>query len=363
MGLGGDQAYPYKGHSNYGGGHHDYENDSNQLCRTVIYDNDGRKRTVVGCSPYDADAYVVETEITEHILSASPMIATSDYRYGSPNKLEPIRTNYGSYGGDHDSYRKPSSPYGHDKGHGRHYPQEIDRFLTGVQIEASRPSPHRYSTPSNGIANIRPSPTIAPHSIGGGRYNKKDHDYGHHKTSGYGNYSSDDDDEDDDYEREEDYYKPGRTIQHVPIKHNIYDHNSGHGRKATIGGGGYGTPIVGSTNYNPTTHYGHASSGSLSMPTNSIEEAIDYLKSSSISSDNSHAVKPYGHGHNPLPKTSGHHYTAEAAGSPYGTTINKHTAAPVGSIYTRGSTVASSHGAVMDCYEAARRFNGKVVRT
>lgn len=332
--MGGDHAYAYKGHSNYD----DYGNDSDQLCRTVIFDKDGRRKTVVGCSPYDTESYVVETEITERIRTGSPMI-TSDYRYGSPKKLEPVR-NYGSYG-DHDTYRRPSSPY-HDGG--RH-PQEIDRFLTGVQVEASRPSPHRYSpSTGHGVANIRPT----THSVGvtpghGGGLYKKDHDY-HHKSSGYGSgdYSSDDE---EDYEREEDYYKPGRTISVQPVgKHSIYDR--GHGRKATIGEGSYGSPV--------STHGHHASAGvPLSMPTNSIEEAVHYLKSSAISSD----VKPYVHQPN-----TGHYTEAATPYGAYGTTMNKPTAA---STYTRGSTTTtgSSHGAVMDCYEAARRFNGKVVRT
>ena len=312
----GEHAYAYKGHSNYG----DYGRGGDQVRRTVIYDSDGRKRTVVGCSPYDTESYVVETEVTEQIVS--PVI--TDYRYGSPKKVDPIR--------DYGSYRKPTSPYGHDR-----RPQEVDQFLTGVQVEASRPPAHRYS-PSNGVVALRPT---NHHSIGVPTgYGGSDHYKTKTNPTGraYGGYSSDE----DEYDREEAYYKPGHQTTR-PEEHHKY--NNGYG-------GGWAAP--------KSTHTA-APNSKLSMPTNRIDEAIDFLigggpKNTSSTTTTSEVMNPYGYNSNS--KVVG----GSEAVRPYGYSSNNPKSGSLETVKPYVAKSTNQTAPVIDCYEAARRYNGTVVR-
>ncbi|GMN25293.1 hypothetical protein TIFTF001_000887 [Ficus carica] len=376
----GDHAYAYRGQPAY--------SDDEKVCRTSIYDVDGRQRTVIGCSPfYDTESYVVETEVTERVLS--PAIATDHYRRGSsPTKKT---TNYGSYG-SYDKYRRPSSPSYYDR-----RPQEVNDFLTGVQIEASRPNNTRYTLPQHGAALGRP--TAYPTTGYGGGYG----DY--RNGNNYGGYSSDEDD------GEDAYYKPSvnkiRSEPVTPIRPSP---------KTYATEGRWSSPPP------PASH----GVGKLSLPTNNVEEAIDYLKGgprtetmkpygsnlkttgpaikpygygSELKSTDS--VKPYGsnvkigtetarpygsygsdlksneyvnpHGYEPDVKSSesvrpygtyGSDYKSSESVRPYGygsDLKSTDAAKPYGTKYPISSNATSQQ--VIDCYEAARKYNGKVIRT
>lgn len=178
----GDQVYAYR--SEYTTA---YDGGVDKECRTVVYDSDGRHRTVYGCPPID-ESYVVEAQVT-----------------GSP-------------------------PYHHRRPASR--PREVDEFLTGIQLEASRPAP-----------KARPGRAIGEYRKGNG--------YG-------GGYSSDEydsgSDDDDDRRR------------------------SHHGRPIGGGGGGtWGSPAA-------------SRGGKLGLPTSNINEAVEYLKLSGGS------TRPYGGG-------------------------------------------------------------------
>ncbi|PON73932.1 hypothetical protein PanWU01x14_054820 [Parasponia andersonii] len=352
----GEHVYAYRG----GGGHSNYGGD--RACRTVVYDSDGGKRTVVGCSPYDTECYVVETEVTERIVGGSPLVTDSAYRYGSPPKkaVGPAR-DYGPYG-SYEKYRGPESPY---SDHRR--PQDVVHFLDGVQIEASRPPPptaRRYS-PSNGA--VRPATHSTP-----GYYGDP---YKNRSSGGYGGYSSSDDDE---YDRDEEagyYKKPVHRIRPEP------DLKVGNGR-----GGGGGKWAVAPASTHPTTAAA-ATNSNLSLPTNNIDDAIDFLiggggggVTRTYTSTETHVGHPppaYGYnsdsklncggGSEAARRPYGYNSSAKGGGGlestaavkPYGAKSNQTASYPTGST----TATTGSHGAVIDCYEAARRYNGKVVRT
>lgn len=362
----GDHAYAYRGQPAY--------SDDEKVCRTYVYDVDGRQRTVTGCSPlYETESCVVETEVTERIRP--PAIATDHYRRGSPPTKK--NTDYGSYG-SYDKYRRPSSPSYYDR-----RPQEVNDLLTGVQIEASRPNNTRYTLPQNSTALGRP--TVYPTTGYGGGYG----DY--RNGNNYGGYSSDEDD------GEDTYYRPSvnkiRPELVTPIRPSPKTY-------ATEGRRSSPPP--------PASH----GVGKLSLPTNNIEEAIDYLKGG----PRTETIKPYGYGSELKSTDSVKPYgsnvkigteTARPYGSygsdlrsdeyvspyrygsdvkssesvrPYGTYGSDYKSNDTVKPYGYGSDLKSTEAAktygtkypvgstatgqqVIDCYEAARKYNGKVIRT
>ncbi|KAH7543189.1 uncharacterized protein LOC112490703 [Ziziphus jujuba] len=300
-------SYAYRGKP-----HEDEWNDStiyceDGVCRTVIVDPDGRKTTAIGCSPFheDVDSYVVHSETIEHVYN--PRV--NEYRHSSPRKNV-------EYGG-HEKWRRPSSP---DR------PKELDDFFNGIQIEASRPH-HKNNNPKlAGGAATNWRPNTHPHSNGyGGGYNNK-------PTAGSYPIRN---------EKFDDYYRkksPTRDWER-PVNHGT--------RPVNIS-----SPVGGRD-------------ARLGVPTNSIEEAIDYLKGENarISS-----VPGINHGGGGGGGNQGHFvrqyvqpprvYEAED--------IPPRHQYPASSTWPR-TTSPPTHGrayppGVIDSHEAARRFGGKIVR-
>lgn len=276
-----------------------------RTCRTVVVEPDGRKKTVIGCSPYHdtVDSFVVQSEKTEYVYSPH----VPEFRHSSPKK----KVEYG-----HEKWRRPSSP---------DHPPEIDDFFNGIQIEASRP--HRpNANPSVGATNWRPNPNPNPHSNGYGGYNNK---------RSTGNYPIRNDKYDDYYREDSPTRTWDRPVNHATRPVRI----SSPGRDAKLG-----------------------------VATNRIEEAIDYLKGANtkISPATVNGINGGNHTQYGRPYVSPRPYEVEEV-PPRRYEQNPHqypassppwsrTASPPPRTYGHG------RGGVIDSDEAAKRFGGKIVR-
>ncbi|EXB45023.1 hypothetical protein L484_000751 [Morus notabilis] len=410
----GDHAYVYRGHSSY-----DDDDDDDKVCRTYIIDVDGRQRTVIGCSPYydTSETYVVEKEVTERIRS--PLV--TDYRHGSPKKADIPARDYGSPYGSYEKYRSPSSAPYYDQ-HRR--PQEVNDFLTGVQIEASRPNNNYHHTPPQNRPAVHSSTTPTP-GYGG---------YGDYRAgNNYGGYSSDEDEREvAHYPRIEpprpgpkvfssidevtDYLKSSSRPDSVkPHRPNVKTNGTeavkpfGANMKSSdaVKPYGYGSDMKSTesgkpySNYRPESvkPYGY---GSDKKSTESVKPYGTYgsesVKPYGYGSDrkSTESVKPYGTYGSESVKPYGYGSDLKSTESvkPYGSNLKSSEAVKPYSTY--GSDVKSGESVkpystyesdfkstteaakpygtkhpinsstgqpVIDCYEAARRYNGTVIRS
>ncbi|KAF3454373.1 hypothetical protein FNV43_RR04820 [Rhamnella rubrinervis] len=301
-------AYGYRGGPRADREWNKYYDDN--VSRPVIVDGDGR---IISRSPYHdtANTYVVESEIVEHVYA--PRL-TDTYKHSPPRN---------------DKWRRPSTTP----------PPELDDFLNQVQIEVSRPHDKKYST------------SVPPRTgYGGGGYG---HDY---KPTV--NYPVRDYDDYDDY-----YQKKDRPT------------------------GDWNRPVNHATR--PTRD-----SNKLGLPTNKIEEAVDYLKGAAsklspvtakhhqpqparlaspvLRQESEEAARRYDYNYD-KPEEAARRYDynydkPEEAARKYDYNYNNNnhqssspwtrTTVP----QTTGPTTTTRIPGVIDSNEAARRFNGKIVR-
>lgn len=145
-------GYPYRGGSRTSGGvasvadanelsKASYASESDQVCRPVIIDADGRKMPMIVCtSNQNKQSYLVET--IEYVRT--PLVP--EYKHGSPPKVVDPMNNYGNryspptkaepvkdYVYNDDNRRRHSSP-------ARDRPGKVNEFLNKVQTEASQPN-------------------------------------------------------------------------------------------------------------------------------------------------------------------------------------------------------------------------------
>ncbi|KAF5453908.1 hypothetical protein F2P56_023620, partial [Juglans regia] len=145
-------SYPYRGGSRTSGGvasvananelsKASYASESDQVCRPVMIDTEGRKVPVIVCtSNQNKQSYLVET--IEHVRTplvleythdsppkADPMKTYGNRSYSPPTKAEPVK----DYVYDDDDWRRHSSP-------ARDRPREVEEYLNKVQTEASQPN-------------------------------------------------------------------------------------------------------------------------------------------------------------------------------------------------------------------------------